>query len=411
MKRRFFLLFLVFFLQYTIFASYLDRENAVVVIVPVTDSVGKPLGNGSPDCAVDSLYAKIPFSPESPNTCPRIRQFLYNEVGICTQITPDGTEACIEFPHVFYQTEQDKKEVHSFWVPAKNFMSVKKLKELEVLDSIPEPINCSEPFNPARFENILTLIMPWQDPQTKIVYSAGTRFKRVKQRDSDLAYGICMLDEKCKVKEALIEKDKALVEYPKDEALAKKLFVEILKKWAAVGPYKIAYAWGGCSFCCTYKDEFEKVSEQRGNDLVQYWIRPDACAPVSGFDCSGLILRAAQIAGLGYFYNNTTTLAIQLKDIDENHVIEDGDLIWFRGHVMVVADVKDNTMIEAVSYSSGYACVHEIPLAKAFENCSCYADLVGCFYGKKPLKLKNKAGNITKTVDSFRLLRNAYIHA
>ncbi len=95
---------ILFFACAPLFASYLDRERAVVVIVPAVDAVAKPLQLLDPTHCVDELYADLPFSPEvGPNSCPRIHQFIYNEVGTCLEITQDGTEMLIEFPHLYHK--------------------------------------------------------------------------------------------------------------------------------------------------------------------------------------------------------------------------------------------------------------------------------------------------------------------
>ncbi len=411
MFRNYRVILIIFLFAYTpLFASYLDRERAVVVIAPVVDAVAKPLQLLDPTHSTEDLYAALPFSPEvGPNSCPRIHQFIYNEVGTCLEITQDGTEMLIEFPHLYHQNEQGNKQ-NQFWVPTKSVMPLKNLKEkVGTCGCIPAPINSDEPFrwdNPERFENILTLLLPWKDASTGITYSAGTRFKRAKHLDNESGYGIYLLSPSdCFIKIALVERDCALVDYPRDYAAAKRLFVKILKKWAALSPGKIAYVWGGCSVIETYKEEeFSRVPATRGADKLEYWVRPEALVPHGGLDCSGLVLRAAQIAGLPYFYKNTVTIGFNFKDLAQTDDLEEGDLILFKGHVMVVTDIKDNLFVEAVSYSSGYGSVHEIALGRAFENVTSYDDLCKCWKNKLPLSMKNKKGGLLKVIESFRLL-------
>jgi hypothetical protein len=399
------------FISFSLCASYLDQENTVMIAAPVVDSAGEPLQQLEPQKSVEEIYNSLPFSPEKPlKSCPRIHQFLFNEVG--KVVKQDGAETYVEFPHLFYENDQREKQ-HRFWVLTKNIISLAPLKQkLGNLAALPEPLNFLKPRAPEQYEQILTLIMPWQDSTTGIVYSAGTRFKRVPERDTSAAYGISLINtQDGSVKQLLIEKDAALVDYPSDHKSAKKLFVEILKKWASVGPKKIAYVWGGCGFVETYtQDDFSKVAFKRGAEDQEAWQRPNGQRPAptsthAGFDCSGLVLRAAQIAGLPYFCKNTTTLCRNLKDIADNEPLEEGDLIWIPGHVMVITNLAKNEYTDAVGYSSGYGILHTMCLKDAFEGIVTFDDLRRACKDKQPLNMKNIRGVSSRTFKECRLLK------
>ncbi len=62
--------------------------------------------------------------------------------------------------------------------------------------------------------------------------------------------------------------------------------------------------------------------------------------PMSGFDCAGIISRAAQMCGIPYYFKNTYTLAHYLKSLSIDTHLQEGDLIWIPGHVMIVSDLK-----------------------------------------------------------------------
>lgn len=57
-----------------------------------------------------------------------------------------------------------------------------------------------------------------------------------------------------------------------------------------------------------------------------------------GYDCSGLVLRAVQLAGIRYFCTNTTTARLALQDLLAHEALEVGDLILIYGRVMIVSD-------------------------------------------------------------------------
>lgn len=122
-------------------------------------------------------------------------------------------------------------------------------------------------------------------------------------------------------------------------------------------------------------------------------------------DCSCLVLRAAQIAGLPYYFKNTTTLVKNLNDVPENESLEEGDLIWFPGHVMIISDLEKHELVDAVSYSSGHGILRSTPLAGFFEGITTYDQLRSVGKEKGKLNLLNKERAVYKTVDQFRLLR------
>jgi len=61
----------------------------------------------------------------------------------------------------------------------------------------------------------------------------------------------------------------------------------------------------------------------------------------SGFDASGLILRAAQIAGLPYFYKNSTTALANLHAVLPARLPKEGDILGAvgKGLIVVVSDI------------------------------------------------------------------------
>ena len=161
-------------------------------------------------------------------------------------------------------------------------------------------------------------------------------------------------------------------------------------------PGTIAYVWGGCSLTEPYSgDQFEEINVPSSLDNKQaigYQYIGSTAQPKTGFDCSGLILRAAQIAGMPYYYKNSTTIATHLKPIDHFSDIKDGDLIWIPWHIMAIGDLKRNIIIEARHYNDGYGKLHAIKLNKLFKDINTFADLFNAIAQKKTLYRLDKIG-------------------
>ena len=126
--------------------------------------------------------------------------------------------------------------------------------------------------------------------------------------------------------------------------------------------------------------------------------------PATGFDCSGVILRAAQIAGLPYFYKNTVTILNNLKPLTATDELADGDLIWLPAHIMVVSDVAQQLCIEARHYAHGYGKVHEIPIQKVFGNIPHYAALKQAHLNQTPIDRLDRQGQVRQQV-KIKLLK------
>ena len=111
------------------------------------------------------------------------------------------------------------------------------------------------------------------------------------------------------------------------------------------------------------------------------------------------------MSGIPYFLKNTTTLERVLKPLTPEETLREGDLIKITGHVMVVADLENNTLIEARGYQDGYGKVHEIALPLVFKGINSYQDLLDAYYAKKTLIRLNSDGKESQIFPTFNLLR------
>lgn len=147
-----------------------------------------------------------------------------------------------------------------------------------------------------------------------------------------------------------------------------------------IAPF-IPYVWGGCSYTTLCTDPYFQLktvrSKYRPHAKPRRYFEYPTChtQPYNGFDCAGLILRAAQASGIPYFYKNTATILQNLEPLQPEDQIANGDLIWLPAHIMVISDVEQNLCIEARHYAQGYGKVHETSIHKIFKDINNYQDL------------------------------------
>ncbi len=372
-------------------ASYFDKENIAVISVPVANCLGKPAQDIDPSKKTEKFYEEFPCSPEKGSySCARIHECLYNEVGIIKERV--GDELLLEFPHFFY-IDSSGSTASSFWIHKTSIIELEEYEDLK--EVIPEPYGYTT-------QELLTLCQPWPYSETNQWYSVGTRFIRVPQKDTDTQYAVTCIDYKSAAPYTmLIDKEKTLTELPQSKTEAKKLFVALLQDWANKDE-AIPYIWGGCSIGprCT-ANEFICSEETRIEAKLTVWRRPNN--PQYGCDCSGLVLRAAQLVGLNYFCKNTSTICHELSQVEGD--LEEGDLLLMKGHVMVISSLENNTIIDAVSYSSGYGCVREVGLHEAFEGVATYNDLLEILTKHNSLECKDIDGNVISNRSDVTLVR------
>lgn len=381
------------------------QEYQALVIVPVADLVGQPFGHQHNE----RLYNAIPLCGKKGSlACPRINQLLFHE--IITIIGHQNDEVHIKIPHMFFETAHSSNKLDTYWTLKKNVIPLTKLETFGIdLIKIPEPISYNAPAQPYSDQTIAVLTQPYHDPLTRIQFSAGTRFVVDKpQRSPHFVMVWAYNPRKYTMHKIGLPVTHVNVLNPRathDEQ--RKLMVKTARQWAHHKKGFIPYVWGGCSFTNLCTDPI--ISEQHGRDIfnapITFYTRAlYSSGPFNGFDCTGLIIRAAQAAGIPYFYKNTTTLEKYLKPVTSINNLKTGDIIWFPGHVMMVADLKNNTLIEARGYGDGYGKVHEITLKSLFNHIHTYADLINAYNEKKPLERLNSKGGIANTVKNFKVL-------
>lgn len=377
------------------------EETWALVKVPSTDlSLGRLSRSTYSPYA---YYNEFPCAPDKgASACLRFHQLKFNE--LVKVRTHSAHEVKCEVQHFFYRGH-DKKEYKTAWVLKEDLIFLKDLPYKSVLPHIPPPCRRNVPVSQYN-KNILTLTQPWFDKKTGHTYSAGTRFVRNASADTKDSYAIFVIaSDSLRSRVRHVPREVALVAYPQDIPQATALFVKILKEWAHAQEGIIPYVFGGCSYNGKIVPRgFSLISHIRSGKEISYWQRKNLQQQsLSGFDCASMILCAAQICGIPYFYKNSSTLYCEMEMLKKNETIQDGDILWYSGHLMVVSDVKKNLLIEAAGYDTGYGKVHEISIDKVFKRIATYKELVAAYHKKAPLERLHSSGRSLKPIYNLKI--------
>lgn len=399
----------IFFLICSSFFVGNAQESATakgIVCVPVAQLVGEPLDT-------DAAYDAIPPCGGKTNTfisCPRMHQLLAHEQVDIIKFQNDNV--LVDIPQLFYITDATKSPQTRYWTSKKNIIPEKQLiKNKKERAFIPAPITFKNKTSIAEKNKVVTLLKPYYDALTQQTYSAGTRFvvKRI-TRTKKYAWVYALNPQQNRFH--TIKIPCSFLIKPSSTSIDQKIqtFVDILTVWAHQEEGKIPYIWGGCSFAHLEPSiTFIEHNQERNGVMHSWYTRHQPheknVTLNAGFDCAGLINRAAQMAGIPFFFKNTRTIAHYLDEIAPNENLSPGDIIFIRGHVMVVANCKRNTIIEARGYDHGFGCVHEIELGKVFDGIQTFQDLKSAWLGKKPLYRLDKNGNVQDKVHQLKLLK------
>ena len=369
-----------------------------VVLKPCVDLVGQPLkvSGLSYEHLPHAGGRKRPF-----DACPRMHQLLYNET--VEIIKEDQDELYIRVPHIFYITAQCKTPQSSFWTHKDNIVLLNTLND-KVRAHIPAPIDYKKPNQ--NHPNTITLARPWQSKTCDCTFSVGTRFMcRPIKKGAKKIVAYATHPHTQEFTTMAIPTTHCITHHENNPNLIHSRYTKLLKDWAHI-PGTIAYVWGGSSLVPNkhinqYKERAVSVD---GPEATAYEYINTAGHFKTGFDCAGLIMRAAQTAGLPYYFKNTTTLAAYLKPVAQAQDIKEGDLIWIPWHVMAIGDLKKNTIIEARHYSHGYGKIHEIKLNKEFKDIDTFTDLFNVVAQGKPLYRLNKQGEPIAIIREAKIL-------
>jgi hypothetical protein len=379
------------FIAILLIHSSLLIATPAVVIVPIADAYGAL-----------PISTSIPLECKKAADCPRLMQLLAHER--VTIIKEQGDYALINAPHFFYITQEQPQQHHaSCWIKKEHLCALQEIPNHDHL--LPTPTAMTPPPAGSYAIAIAILKLPWQDHTTKIFYSVGTRFviDRITKKD----YVVHMLDPLHKQMRLAHIPQKLCINLPTNASYKtrQEAYVTLVRSLAHLDKGFIPYVWGGCSFTHPYNNFFE-VLPSSNDPTHSHIIRKEfSYNPLPGFDCAGLILRAAQCCGIPFFFKNSTTIAHYMRPLQPEETIEEGDIIWIYGHVMVVADIRHHTIVEARSHYHGFGKVHEISLNKEFKGMHTFEDLKRAFFSKQGLERLNAAGEVVQKITKFKILK------
>lgn len=340
-----------------------------VVTTPVTDALGSSISH-TPN--IDKFYHEelYAYGPQTPDIF-RIHQLLFNEP--VTIVKKHKKQYLISVKNSTF-FDPLGKETSLMWVLSS---SITPLNAIDTKNyyALPSKTDCPT----------CVLVRPIVDPETGIIYSAGTHCVIAHNPDSIYLYN----HKTNTVKTVKIPSISYRINSPTESIENKrKLFVELAREWAA--PHTsgyIPYVWGGSSYTQRVSGDFISTSSgYRWNSTYQE-------AVCGGCDCTGLVLRLAHTAGIPYTCKNSSAVAKLLKKITHYLDIQEGDIVWIPGHVMIISDLNKNTLIEARHYTQGYGRVHEIPVSDAFMDICTLQDLMDIQNSRGSVQRRHRNGS------------------
>lgn len=348
-----------------------------VVIHPVIE-----MNNSFPAVPADVCISPGPIN----KNCQRSHQALYNEIVEVLEEKDDAIK--ISLKNITYKTNG---AVSTFWTHKANVLALDAIVDHTIICAIPQEEYGEQP--------TIILTYPWKN------FSVGTRFTYMPENDSEGLYAVIIPDyvhnTTCM---HMIPCKHAIVEVQQSPADARQLFVTIINnlvdKIEHDDPgHVIPYVWGGSSFVHPYQ-ETDYYLDDTG--LYQ---RKSRNGVYSGYDCSEFVIRMAKIAGLDFPWKTTAAIQHGQRALNQDEALQDGDLIWINGHVMIISNLEKNELIEARGYNAGFGCVHRIKLSDMFEDVETYDDLLVRYHAHMPLNFKNKQGDLYLKADKFLLLK------
>ncbi len=204
---------------------------------------------------------------------------------------------------------------------------------------------------------------------------------------------------------AAIPKAVLIVDLPSSRYDKIRFFVHLLTMYAHQETGCIPYVLGGVSFTRTTRESYqEKTNVCQDTPCTYYEYNDFRDIPKPGFDCSNLITRVAQMAGIPFFFKNSLTIATYAQPVPATQSLQPGDILWKKGHVMVIADTEKHTIIEARAYNNGAGHVQEIPLSAAFKGITTYDELLAAWRNGQTIERLGDDGAVIERIADFKLL-------
>lgn len=384
-----------FLLFLTIFLPIFAQKRRAFFSKPVVDLISRDLG-----CYCGFERFINTYAPESKNSCLRTFQGLFGERVLVTNDIPssDGY-VCVEMTHCIFADNARGKQSLYYWARRDDLIFEDELL-LHERAYFPQPIS-HEDESSVDVEGVVTLAKPWTCAQTGVTYSVGTRFISHSCSAPGRHKTIIFFEPHKKILIVAEVPKRLLVNHGDHLPLheKRKAFVKLLREWSKNRDGVIPYVWGGASCISRATDEnFSVMTDIVDGQKVSYWQHGDVKSDPDGFDCSALVLRAAQACGIPYFCRTACTASAILAPFVAGDTVSRGDLFVTAGHNHIFVAIGGDMIVEAAGYTSGFACVHAIKVKDRFLNAKNYDDLVRLFdEGRVPIYRCRDGKNIFPT--------------
>lgn len=323
-----------------------------------------------------------PAAPQH-RSCRRAHQGLFNEIVAHTE-TKNGFAKISYQGSVVYGVDGNGQPLSEFWITDHQSVALEDLSE-QMKDALVTDKT-----------DTIVLTLPWQG------FSVGTHFKRSAHVDTDSSYAVSIPDfTRMTVRTGYVPHTHGMVWHKRSAREGRALFLKILKRLLAHAQQQdkvIPYVWGGSSYV-TAHDPHDTLY------TFGAWERAKQLPLYTGYDCSELIMRVAHIAGIDFPWKLSGMIRNHCVPVSSDHPLENGDIIWIQGHVMVVSDSAHDEVIEARGYKSGYGKIHRITLPRLFKDIKTYDDLLKAYNQQAPITLLDNTGKPVRTYDNCMLLK------
>ncbi len=378
-----------------IFYGCFSTMNAVqeaVCIVPVADLTGERLTKLA---QLDTdAYQKLPLNGPAQQV-KRIDQLIFNEHVLLLET--GGEECRIQVPTHGYGEPNSSVVHHEYWTLAKNIAVIDALEDATAIPEANQP------------SNTITLLQPFYDHKHHQTYSLGTTFKLDALQDDQNYYRVLILSPQLKTGHLYIPKEVGSETHTLTHQDKIKQFINILN-FLADQPYGyVPYVLGGNSFVRLYKNG--AVTKDKATTIWSA-LYPTKNNTHSGFDCASLVHRIALTVGIPLPIKNSSALKNYLTPLREHEVIENGDIIYIPGHIIVLVDKDNNMVVEARTQTHGYGYVHRVPLAELFKEIVDTDTLIKSHYSHQPIsRLNAQKEVIARLPITILKLNSAFAHA
>ena len=378
----------------------ISKPIPAVCIVPVADLLSQKL-SVTGHHTVHEKYAFLPLSEKQPaSLCCRATQLLFNErVTIIEQSNKEQSYVETSFWHLKNSSFQSPSTRNNrFWTLTKN------LKPLSTVTS--EENATIPPTDPEKItEKVITLTLPWHCRETNTSYSAGTQFIITGQNNDH--YQIKLYNPKTSsLVESALSKNICVLNKKRTDEQKRELFLTTIQNWAHGIPDSIPYVLGGASILDTFKNAtFYEKKMTLGNLKGTVFLRPEyTTIPRTGVDCAGLIRLACKVAGIPLTATNSKSIAQSLSKLAPTTALQNGDILFWKGHTAIVSDTKQGLLVEARGYEHGYGLVQEIPYRLELQGITTTDKLMTAHTRKKPIQRLDKQGHYRETITDLTIL-------